>query len=583
MTERSPAGLEETNAKTKLMINILDRGWKPILLVVAIGLLAIIPALIFGSPSNQDLTHHFRLALHFYDSMRTGGLPAGWLASAASGYGDVTPRFYPPALYYLLAGSRLALGNWYNGALFTYAIISIVSALGTYVWAREFLPRGESVCAAALYTFAPYHLNQFYQAFLLAEFAGAAILPFTFAFVHRVCKRGRMGDVAGLAISYALLVLTHLPLTVIGSIALTVYALWCLDKKKLWPTLWKLAAAVGLGLAASASFWTTLVAELSWFGGKVTSSDHSTEYGYNFVFSTVSTDNLNVWWMNILTLATLALFLPALACGRARLTDNERRGVRGTLVLFLFGLIMTSYLSWPVWRLSQTLQSVQFPWRWLAVASLAGAVLAAAHLSFWLEKARTKARPMALLIGGGMAIGLAFALAHSVREAEYLPRTAFEERLQAIPSAASYDMWWPIWARSTAMEVTEQVQVPGRQVKVTSWQPLERDFTVPAGAPSDARVALFYYPYWVATATQGQPLPVRPAPDGTVLISVPAEATTVMLKFREPPRVRVTRVVGVIGWIAIAALCLIGRRKAFLPEETEETERMNQAKPAERQ
>ena len=56
---------------------------------------------------------------------------------------------------------------------------------------------------------------------MLAEFAGAAVLPFAFLFVERVCRHRRRQDIAGLAVSFALLLLTHLPLAIIGSIALS--------------------------------------------------------------------------------------------------------------------------------------------------------------------------------------------------------------------------------------------------------------------------------------------------------------------------------------------------------------------------
>src|SRR4029079_17587291 len=103
--------------------------------------------------------------------------------------------------------------------------LSIVGALGVYLWAREFGSSQIAMLAGILYSLAPYRLNQFFQATLLAEFAGAAVLPFAFAFSFRVCRHGGKKNIAGLAASYALLVLTHLPLAVIGPIPLGVYAL----------------------------------------------------------------------------------------------------------------------------------------------------------------------------------------------------------------------------------------------------------------------------------------------------------------------------------------------------------------------
>src|SRR5438128_10513789 len=118
--------------------------------------------------------------------------------------------------------------------------------------------------AGIFYSVSPYHVNQLFQAVMLAEFAGASILPFAFLFVERVCRHRRATDIEGLAAAYALLVLTHLPLAVTGSLALMFYALLRIDRAAIWKTLSALAISVGLGLAASACYWNTAVCEFTW-------------------------------------------------------------------------------------------------------------------------------------------------------------------------------------------------------------------------------------------------------------------------------------------------------------------------------
>src|SRR6185369_8309076 len=196
---------------------------------VLVSVIFIVPALFFGIPSNKDLLNHFRFALPFFDSLSSGQLYPGWLAESNAGYGDPSFRFYPPALYYLLSLGKVLTGNWYVGTLLTFALLSTLSGLGMYFWTRSMLSESSAMWAAVLYALAPYHVNELYQASLLAEFAGAAVLPFAFGFVERVCRRGRSQDVAGLAATYALLILTHLPLAVMGSLALAVYSVTSLS------------------------------------------------------------------------------------------------------------------------------------------------------------------------------------------------------------------------------------------------------------------------------------------------------------------------------------------------------------------
>jgi uncharacterized membrane protein len=222
-----------------------DFGLRPetkhLIILVLVAGATLAPTLFWGIPSNHDLSNHFRFELPFYDALRAGHLYPGWLAESNHGFGDASFRFYPPALYYLLALAKTIAGSWYGATVITFMTLSIVGALGVYLWAREFGSSQIAMLAGILYSLAPYRLNQFFQATLLAEFAGAAVLPFAFAFTFRVCRHGGKKNIAGLAATYALLVLTHLPLAVIGSIALGVYALLCIGKENRARTLGRLA------------------------------------------------------------------------------------------------------------------------------------------------------------------------------------------------------------------------------------------------------------------------------------------------------------------------------------------------------
>src|SRR5712691_11049041 len=298
---------------TRSFASSLTPETRHLIIVVLVAIAIMGPLLLWGVPSNNDLSNHFRFALPFYDALRSGHFYPGWLAEANQGFGDASFRFYPPALYYLLALTRTLAGNWYAATVIAFSALSVMGALGIYFWAREFGSSEMAMWAGILYSVAPYHLNQFFQAVMLAEFAVAADLPFAFAFTERVCKRRRKRDVAGLAAAYAVLILPHLPLAIIGSITLAVYALLRIERKNRSATLMCLASSVALGLAASACYWTTMLIELKWIRADNLNPEPSVDYRHNFVFSTFSSDSLNVWWMNILLLGTVAMFWPALA------------------------------------------------------------------------------------------------------------------------------------------------------------------------------------------------------------------------------------------------------------------------------
>ena len=557
MSSRAIQITGQNSSVTKLTFYKRNVFW-----VIVASIVILAPALVYGIPSNTDLSNHFRFALPFYDSLQSGHLYPGWLAESNAGYGDASFRFYPPGTYYLLAGTRALTGSWYSGSLLSFALMFASGGLGMYLWTREFVSSQMAMWAGILYTVAPYRLNQLYQAFMLAEFAGAAILPFTFLFTERVCARGRPRDVAALATSYAILVFTHLPLAVIGSIALFVYALFRLRPRKQWKTLIWLAASAGLGLAASACYWATMVAELGWIRADNLKPYPFVDYRNNFLLSTFSPENLNVWWMNILLLATLAMFWPGLVLFRRSTWQTiPPRGVKAAAVLLLFTLVMATPPSVPIWNLLRPLQETQFPWRWLTLTSLACPVLFASAIPFWVRLWHEKKRPLVIVAAGTIAISLSFSVSHTIREAQYLNRAEFDATLRTVQGSQSVTQWWPRWVNEPLKEMRGNVDAGPRNVLVKSWQPEIRGFAVGPGEAREVRLRTFYYPNWVATSG-GHPLAIRPDADGAMLVSVPAERTDIVLEFREPSRVRWAAILTVLGWIAIVALTF-GARKGL--------------------
>ncbi|HJP94568.1 MAG TPA: 6-pyruvoyl-tetrahydropterin synthase-related protein [Pyrinomonadaceae bacterium] len=516
--------------------------------ILAVSLAVIVPAMFWGIPSNLDLTNHFRFALPFYDAIASGNLYPSWLAESNGGYGDPSFRFYPPALYYLLAAARFVIGNWYAATLVVFAIVSIVGGLGMYFWSRSMLSTSSAIWASVFYALAPYHLNQLYQATLLAEWAASAVLPFVFGFVERVCERGKRRDIAGLGATYGLLIFTHLPLAVIGSLAVLVYALVRIDGPDKVRKLAKLSCGAALALSLSAVYWVTMVSEVGWIGVNQIQRDASVDYRLNFLFSTFSAINLNVWWMNILALMTLLLFVPAFFV--------RKKGLRPAIMLTAFALFMSVPLSRPIWNLVRPLQETQFPWRWLILISMGGSILAAAGIGRLNSSHSTKR----IAVFGAMTISVVFTLSHIVREAQYFPPQKFDNMLTSVRGTPSVNYWFTIWARPDIRKMSSEVEAGARPVTVNSWQSEQREFSVAAGPATEARVRTFYYPHWIAKSEAGI-LATRPDTDGALLIALPPNATSVELDFQEPRRNKFSTISSLSGLMIIGTLAIPLRRR----------------------
>jgi hypothetical protein len=557
------------------------------------GALVVLPAILFGMPGNNDLANHYHFAIPFYEALQQGHWYPGWLATPNLGYGDVVVRFYPPALYYLLAAGRAITGNWYAGSLLVITFLSALGSLGAYFWARSYVPRNIAIWAGLFYALMPYHLAEFYQAAQLAEFAAGAALLFALAFTKRVCDERRWRDVAGLAAAYAVLILSHLPLAVFGSLTLLLYALLNIARLRatnhlsftasrgektipfagmssILPVTVKLSVAVLLGLGASAFYWVTMISEMKWIVADGVNPDSLLDYRQNFVFSTLSPEKQEtLWWMALLAIATILMCIPAVATFLKAARVKHKRSLIAVGLLLIFSLFMSTALSKPVWAIVPYLRMTQHPFRWLAVTSAIAPILMAAAIPFWSQQLRSRRRPLALIMSGLVLVGVTFSFSQTVRGATYLSRLTFEGILAPLKTAPGIIQWLPVWAAASANQrpsyekcippagTSAQIEAPGRAIRLTQWGDLTRTFEVDAGPPVEARVATFYYPHWIATAN-GHNLATRPAPDGSLLISLPAEPASVKLEFREPLRAKLSKAAGIICWTLIGLPLILG-------------------------
>jgi len=535
-------------------LGLTMRRLTPVLIVTAAAILLTVPLVLRGIPKGGDLANHFHFALPFYDELRAGNWHPGWLADSNWGFGDARFRFYPPGLYYLLAATRTITGNWYYAAIAAFTLITLVSGLGAYCLARLFCERRLAVFAAILYLLAPYHLNELYQASLLSEYAACAVLPFAFMFVEKICRRRSLTDLAGLAACYALLILTHLPMAVIGSLTLLGYGLMRLERKTWSRTFLSLALAVVLGLAASVFFWGTMLAELKWIKGSSVTPNPYYDYRLNFLFSPSSLTNLNNWYATLLGLAMIGFILPAVYF-IVRLYRTAEKGLKAAIAVSVASLLMATPLSLPLWQVIPKLPEIQFPWRWLAITSLTGSLLLALSLPHWTSSLRMAFQPRKLAGLLAFTLSLVFVGSIVVDGGVYLKRQAFEAMLRDLPGALSFKDWTPVQANDLVhqQKMHAQVEAGDRAVTITSWDPERRTFHIGAGAATSARVWTYYYPHWTAFAG-GSALPVTANKDGVIEIGVPSGNADVEIVFHEPPRVRIAAFVALLAWIVILLL-----------------------------
>jgi hypothetical protein len=532
---------------------------KHFLFIALMAVVAVAPMLIRGIPGGNDAVQHYEFAQQVVDSVRSGQLYPAFAGNSNHGFGDVGLRVYPPLAYYVLAGSYLVCGDWYFASICTFLLIFLIGGVGVFLWGRECFSINAGLSAAAIYTFAPFHLNEIYNNFLYAEFAAGAILPFCFLFVTRTLKAGKFSDAVLLGISFALLVATHLPLTVIGSLSLAVYTAASFRKAKIRNTV-RLFLAAAFGLILSSFYWVRMITEMSWV--KHSQPEYYAKiwsYQENFLISlrTVTdfmNDGLSLWFGDLMLIATLILCIPSLIF-LFRAARNERRLLPFGL-LFAFGVFMATPMSLPIWQITNVLQRTQFPWRWLTIVTVAGSVIAGAAIVEAHMRFGDTGNKTLMLLAGTVLLPFIFLSAFVVRAPHFTERTEFNERSAAFSDGETFEGWWPVWAKRQAFSNHEKVLAENRQIEIQKWAPTVRSFKVGDGSAEKAAVSTFYYPHWKALV-DGKPVELEHDSDGIITLRVPSNTASVELKFIEPSIVTISKSIAGSAWLLAFVFLLL--------------------------
>ncbi|HUF02697.1 MAG TPA: 6-pyruvoyl-tetrahydropterin synthase-related protein [Aridibacter sp.] len=555
-----------------------------VLAVAGFALVAVISAAWNGIPYGNDLTQHYQFAAAVSEAMSRGEYYPSLSPEANGGVGDYGIRFYPPLAYYALALAFNVFGSWFWASILVFFAVYFAGGIGVFLWTREEFPERQALIAAALFVFAPYHLNQIYNNFLYAEFAASALIPFCFLFLQRTAKEPSVRSAAGLALSYGLLVLTHLPSLIFCSIAFAVYGLVVIYRSRTYfKALPALAGAVTVAIASTSFYWIKLITELEWLN-HAGNEYFSNIYGYanNFLLNprnlaNARDDVLAIWMGDLMLLAMVVIALPSIVL-IIRRKDRSESSLPASLAAAAVAVFMASILSKPLWDHIGFLQKIQFPWRWMGVVSAAGAVFAS--YGIYRLTLKDEEKPGAIL-KAVLALGVLFFTVSAVfitKQSVFLPPADFtNEKVSAMRSDPSRDCWWTIWAKEGFYRRGKnKITAEGRGFRVRRWDTLEKQAGFAPGPETEAVFAVQFYPHWRAFADDRR-IETSPTEDGLLKVAVPKNVTSVTLRFREPDNVRAAAVVSTTAFalIVFTLLFSLARRTFHRSDDKNGTRRLN--------
>jgi hypothetical protein len=172
---------------------------------------------------------------------------------------------------------------------------------------------------------------------------------------------------------------------------------------------------------------------------------------------------------------------------------------------------------------------------------------------------RGRRRALSIAFTGLVLFALTFTIFQLMRGAILSDRLSFNQGVELLRGSHTNQDFLPRWVKGHARKMDAEVEVANRAVEVLEWSAERKVFSVEPGQGTDVRLKTYYYPYWLAFANNQKLTTVR-ADDGALMVRVPAEKTTVEVRFTEPMSSYIAGSVSVVTLLMIVLLLVLPRR-----------------------
>ncbi|MEK6320295.1 MAG: 6-pyruvoyl-tetrahydropterin synthase-related protein [Acidobacteriota bacterium] len=534
--------------------------------ILILATVIMLPVFVRGFPAGFDAVRHYRWTSQFIDALRDGAFYPRWLPAANEGQGSPVPLYYPPLSFYVGAGFSFVAGNTLLAISLSCWLALVLSGLTMYAFSRSLLSPSLSFGAAALYVMAPYHLLDLYQGATVSEFWSFAWVPLLLDGVHRVSTLRSFRGVGYVALGYALLALTHVPVLFLTSLSLVVYAL-SLTRKLI--ALLRIAAGLALGAGVAAIFLIPVLFESSYIK-LIFNFDYRDYFLLEHLRAALTSvrfpsDGSPFTYLldaDLIAVGILALFLVSSLLIGINRRSGEKDASPSALwfaiwIVTAFSILMTTRLTAPIWRITPGLYFLFFPYRWLVVVSAGTCLLAA--LSVWMVMRGRKGRVVQICALAVVVILNLTISTLAVLRASQSPDD-LEGGLSRRDTHAYRPVWWNGQLRKEEWQNAARVEHGDADVRATDDTGIERGYTVTAGAESVIALRPLYFPGWIARV-DGKQTQIAPSVDGHIQLHIEPGEHTVTLRFEDTWPRTAGKVVSAFSLGIVLLMFFVARRR----------------------
>jgi hypothetical protein len=538
------------------------------IVICAGATLIFLPIIIRGFPNGEDAYVHYRWAVEFKAVLGEHvSLYPRWLGLANNGAGSPTMLYYPPLPFFVTAAFDFVLGDTLRALSLSCWLAMALAGAAMFVFSRRLVSPRWALAAALFYMAAPYAVFDLYQRSALSEYWSFAWLPLILDATCRVVERTSLRAIIYLSASYAALLLTHLPLAFAVTMLLPIFAVAL--TRQLKPLL-RLAASFLLGAGLSAVYLLPVLVERGYVRADRTLRIRYVNY---FLFEHLGrafraplfpgVDERRFVVVEATTLVALSLpVLLALSLivifrlRRSALVVATKRQLVAVSIIAVLSLLMTTRLSSFIWKAVPQLPYLQFPFRWLVIATAATCLLMIVAMAALFPLNRTGAA-LAILFVIALGFGLRMSLLAMTR-ASY-DRAMFEAGLSEIEVPEYRPVWWSKQKHVDTSEPDKFASSPilvrqgDANVEVIDAEGMRQSYTITAWTETTVNLRTLYFPGWVAREDT-LPIPIEPNEDGNIQFTVDFGIHHVTLSFEDTRPRRIGQRVSQIALLVLIVM-----------------------------
>lgn len=510
---------------------------------------------------------------------RDGQIPCRWVLDMGYGYGYPLFNYYPPLPYYL--------GQIFR--IFNYSYIDIVKIVGVlgfvftaaimYYLGREFWGRLGGLVSSAFYTYGPYHSVDFWVRGAVNEFWAMAFYPAILFFSFKLIKTSKTKYIPFLSLSIAGLMLSHNPMLMIFFPTVIIWLLfwwWKFKSRKTFIYL-GLSGLWALGLAAFftlpvileqkfAHVETLTIGYFNYLAHYVPISRMFWIVKWGYGASGLGQDDFLSFHLGY-----LQWIIPCFIFVGLIFQKGFRKQASLLLLLALFSLgslFMLHNKSTFIWQHFDPLKFLQFPWRFLSMATFYAALLSGS-IALVFSKINTK------LVISVLLMGVVLLNANYFKPRVWYKDMTDQEKFSGhswylLITSGIFD-YLPIFAPMPPADPPGgdlNITPPG-YYKTMSKKTNYQKFILDLPSASQIEIQTYYFPGWKVwlDGTEQQIDPARDPLLGRMKIDAPPGKHTLIAKFTNTPIRIVGNSLSLVSWSLIVGMGIMSLWRKKSPSE----------------